>query len=83
VVLRCPAGHEYAVVEGIPILLRDDIEHMHWVAEHALAAARGAVLDDPPAVPGHIDPYVQQAIAATGGFMYAGAAGSAHGLPGP
>ncbi len=73
--LRCPAGHEYALVDGIPILLRDDVEHPHWIADHALAAARGDIPEESPAVPGPIDPFVQEAIGATGGFMYEGLKG--------
>ena len=38
--LVCPAGCEYPVVEGIPVLLRDDVEHTLWVANASLEKAR-------------------------------------------
>ena len=38
--LVCPAGCEYPVVQGIPILLRHDVEHTLWVANASLAKAR-------------------------------------------
>jgi SAM-dependent methyltransferase len=71
--VRCAAGHDYPVHDGIPILLRDDVAHTH---EAALYALRGA--DDPEhfrTARGPIDPFVQEAIGATGGYLYAGLVG--------
>jgi SAM-dependent methyltransferase len=71
--LVCDEGHRYEIIEGIPILLREDVAHTHWHAELALQAARdGAALDDwaePQPMHG-VHRYVQQAIGATGGNMY-------------
>ena len=38
--LTCPTGHRYPVVEGIPVVLRDDVRQTIDVAERSLAAAR-------------------------------------------
>ncbi|HEY0781955.1 MAG TPA: Trm112 family protein, partial [Thermoanaerobaculia bacterium] len=76
--LACPAGHRYAIVDGFPVLLRDDVPQTHWAATMALAEARGE--GDPNAATawvgreglteGEIDPWVQAAIGATGGHLY-------------
>jgi SAM-dependent methyltransferase/uncharacterized protein YbaR (Trm112 family) len=39
--LRCPCGHAFPVVEGIPVLLRDDIEQTIGLAQASLDRARG------------------------------------------
>lgn len=38
--MDCPAGHSFPVVEGIPILLRDDVEQTIGLATASLAAGR-------------------------------------------
>jgi SAM-dependent methyltransferase len=55
------------VVSGIPILLRDDVEETHW---HATQARQAPEDGYPSAVTNGISEYVQEAIAATGGFLY-------------
>jgi len=71
--LLCDNGHRYPIIEGIPILLREDVAHTHWVADLSIEAARrGAALDEwsyPPGEPG-VHRYVQEAIGATGGNLY-------------
>jgi SAM-dependent methyltransferase/uncharacterized protein YbaR (Trm112 family) len=71
--LTCPDGHTYRVFDGIPILLRDDVSHTHWLAERALESARTGQARDlsaqtPPGAA--VDAYVQESIGATGGLMY-------------
>lgn len=69
--LRCQSGHRYAIVEGVPILLVDDVPQTHWVIDLALGVARSGRADPPPEAAGHqIDPFVQQAVGATHGNLY-------------
>ncbi len=63
----CPSGHEYPIHNGIPVLLRDDVEHTHEAAQYAL---RGEERERPAAATGEIDWFVQDAIGATGGYLY-------------
>lgn len=71
--LTCGDGHRYPIIEGIPILLRDDVEQTHWAASLSLESARqGAALDNwaaPPPRDG-VHPFVQEGIGATGGNLY-------------
>jgi SAM-dependent methyltransferase len=80
-VLECSAGHVYAVRDGIPILLLEDVPHTHQAALHALRDGdepdRYRVRTSP------IDPFVQEAIGATGGYLYAGLAGRLTAYPIP
>jgi SAM-dependent methyltransferase len=71
-VVRCTSGHVFPVRDNIPILLLDDVPHPHEAATHALKEG-----DEPERyrVGGRIDPFVQEAIGATGGYLYAGLAG--------
>jgi SAM-dependent methyltransferase len=72
-VLECASGHIFPVRDGIPILLLDDVPHTHEAAIHALRQG-----DEPEryrARTSNIDPFVQEAIAATGGYLYAGLSG--------
>src|SRR5207247_995547 len=69
----CSEGHRYPIIEGIPILLRDDVAHTHWAANLSLESARqGSALDNwaaaPPAEGVH--PFVQESIGGTGGNLY-------------
>ena len=41
--LKCANGHAYRIVDGIPILLRDDVDHVHWAA-----VRRRSVVDRAP-----------------------------------
>jgi len=71
--LVCSEGHRYPIVDGIPILLRDDVAHTHWAADLSIEAGRkgappGGWADPPPTAGVH--PFVQQAISATGGNLY-------------
>jgi SAM-dependent methyltransferase len=58
----CEQGHEYQVVDGIPLLLVDEDEPTH--------AACGRVEQLPPPAREGIDPFVQEVIGATCGRLY-------------
>jgi SAM-dependent methyltransferase len=71
--LECTSGHAYPVRDGIPVLLLEDVPHTHQAALHALQEG-----DEPEKYrlrTSPIDPFVQEAIGATGGYLYAGLAG--------
>jgi 2-polyprenyl-3-methyl-5-hydroxy-6-metoxy-1,4-benzoquinol methylase len=70
--LRCANGHVHRIICGIPVLLRDDVEETHW---HATQARQASDAGYPSSSTNGINDYVQQAIAATGGFMYVPLAG--------
>jgi SAM-dependent methyltransferase len=58
----CERGHEYPVVDGVPVLLVDEEAPTH--------AACGRVEALPPPVREGIDPFVQEVIGATCGRLY-------------
>ena len=72
--LRCDMGHRYPVVDGIPIMLLDDVPQTHPEATRALdveIAKSELKWDDgltPPA--DVVDPIVQAVIGATCGHLY-------------
>ena len=69
--LACAGGHQYAIVEDVPILLVPDAPQTHWVIDVALGVARsGRAHAAPEAAPGAIDPFVQEAVGATHGNLY-------------
>ena len=39
-IMVCPGGCEYPVIDGVPVLLRDDVEQTLWVANASLEKAR-------------------------------------------
>ena len=65
--LRCANGHAHRVVRGIPILFREDVPDTHWHATQAREAPEEGI---PWGRTSGLNDYVQQAIAATGGYMY-------------
>lgn len=71
--LICANHHEYAVVEGIPILLLREAHQTHIEGERSLAVAEAADAAGLPQFkiqPGEIDPFVNRAIGATNGSLY-------------
>jgi len=58
----CEQGHEYEVVDGIPVLLVDEDEPTH--------AACGRIEQLPPPPKDGVDPFVQEVIGATCGRLY-------------
>lgn len=71
--LTCVNHHEYAVVEGIPILLLREANQTHIEGDRSLAVAESADAAGLPQFkiqPGEIDPFVTRAIGATNGSLY-------------
>jgi SAM-dependent methyltransferase/uncharacterized protein YbaR (Trm112 family) len=75
--LRCDTcGRTFAVVDGIPVMLRDDVPQTIAAATESLNQVKGApstpapVSPPPPPPVDGIDPFVQKAVAATCGTMY-------------
>lgn len=66
--LRCANGHEHRIISGIPVIFRSDVEETHW---HATQARQASPEGYPSASTNGINDYVQAAIGATGGLMYA------------
>ncbi len=69
--LACADGHEYRLVDGIPVLVVDDVEPTqpgYWASAEQIEAARAA---EPPAIEGdEVDPYVAELIIGTHGNLY-------------
>ncbi len=73
--LICAEGHTYPCVDGIPVMLVPDVPPTHVAFDETLKRSREHTSIAPAAaVPGSggVDPYVQEAIAGTGGNMYRG-----------
>jgi SAM-dependent methyltransferase/uncharacterized protein YbaR (Trm112 family) len=81
--LVCPAGHAYAVIEGIPVMLVPGAERIHGYLDESLEAVervrRGeplgweaelSAMTDAPAE--RVDPWVQDEIVRTCGGLYVG-----------
>ncbi|MEO5769872.1 MAG: class I SAM-dependent methyltransferase [Polyangia bacterium] len=72
----CRQGHRYAVVQDIPILLRDDVVANHRAFDESRATATNGVSAEGSAPPsGVIDPFVQGEIINTNGNLYRGLLG--------
>jgi SAM-dependent methyltransferase/uncharacterized protein YbaR (Trm112 family) len=87
IALRCPRGHQYPIIDDIPIMLLEDAEQTLGVAADSLAEATGprhvSAPGDVSSTPRGVDAYVQEAIAATGGYFYKPLIGSLAAYPIP
>jgi SAM-dependent methyltransferase/uncharacterized protein YbaR (Trm112 family) len=70
--LVCRDGHRYPVVDGIAVMLLDEVRQTHGAALRSLHVAdrpaNGASAPEMTSIA--VDPYVQTAVAATNGNMY-------------
>ena len=65
--LVCAAGHRYPCVEGIPVMVLDDVRQTHWIAAHSLEEPEADISGNGNNI---IDPYVRDAVGATCGNFY-------------
>jgi SAM-dependent methyltransferase/uncharacterized protein YbaR (Trm112 family) len=68
--LVCPAGHSFPYVDGIPVLLTDDVPATHPVFSVSLERARAGGSPKFELGPDEIDPVVQGSVSATCGTLY-------------
>lgn len=76
--LSCARGHRYPMVDGIPVLLRDDVEQTGWWSHQSLAKANAVLAGEnlreqsetAAGEPMVVRKHVQEAIAATCGNLY-------------
>jgi len=69
--LVCASGHEYAIFDGIPVLLVDDAESTHGYIARTLEKISANSDDDSEDAPADaIDPFVQGEVPYTSGQMY-------------
>lgn len=83
-VLVCAEGHEYPYVDGIPVLVVEDVEPTqpgYWASAAQIAAVRASV--PPPIEGGGVDPYVSELIVGTHGNLYRHLAGGIDRYPIP
>jgi SAM-dependent methyltransferase len=82
-VLCCAGGHRYPVVEGIPVLLRDDIPDIHPYFEQSRRAGAAGSTAPRATLADGVDPFVQQEIVKTNGILYRGTEGKLSRYPIP
>jgi SAM-dependent methyltransferase/uncharacterized protein YbaR (Trm112 family) len=71
--LTCSNGHQYPVVDGIPVFLLAETCQTHIEGTRSLAAAEAGVAPPSPFDdfdPNDVDPFVKEVIAATNGSFY-------------
>jgi 2-polyprenyl-3-methyl-5-hydroxy-6-metoxy-1,4-benzoquinol methylase/uncharacterized protein YbaR (Trm112 family) len=72
--LVCPRGHGYPLIDGIPVMLLDDVEPTHPLTSRHLdpALEKGSYLEEDEEIIHvcDIDPFVQKVVASTCGHLY-------------
>ena len=69
----CPAGHDFPVVHGVPVVLRHDVpptHHLWRTTAEDIARHAGRPLFDVDAGDSAIDPFVERWLVATCGLLY-------------
>src|SRR5437870_12498398 len=84
--IRCENAHKFPLVEGIPVLLRQDVEQTHGEAKRTLEIAQLDNVAELLGVVEHIESvnrHVQKLVASTCGFLYLPLVGQLPGYPVP
>ena len=73
--LICESGHKYHLIDGIPIMLLDDVKQTHPISLKSLSEAKALRVNEnvnnfSREDINYIDPYVQEMIAGTNGIMW-------------
>jgi len=70
--LTCLNDHEYRIVDGIPIMLLQEVQQTHRAALASLQMSdcSSPLKTEEPRSASAVDPYVQQAVAGTNGMLY-------------
>lgn len=83
--LICPKGHRYPVVQGIPVMVLDDVPQTHHYAVQSLDFALNPMkLTESTHIPvSNIDSFVQKEIGKTNGIMFQSVIGKLQEYPIP
>jgi SAM-dependent methyltransferase len=73
--LTCEHGHRYPVIDDVPVMLLDDVDQTAWWAEASVKEAReqadvGTRKQESASPHEVVDPWVQDIVAATSGYLY-------------
>lgn len=80
--VTCARGHRYPIVDGIPVMLLDDVRQTHWGATSSIEQSQAAAPVE--AIPdADVHAFVREAIGATCGNLYAHLQGHLPRLPIP
>jgi SAM-dependent methyltransferase len=80
--VTCARGHRYPVIDGIPIMLLDDVRQTHWGATSSIEQSQGAAPLE-PITDADVYDFVRAAVGATGGNLYVHLRGRLPRLPIP
>ena len=83
--LVCPEGHRYPVVQGIPVMVLNDVPQTHHYAVQSLDLAINPtkITEHAHAPVNNIDPFVQEEIGKTNGIMFQSVIGKLQEYPIP
>jgi SAM-dependent methyltransferase/uncharacterized protein YbaR (Trm112 family) len=68
--LECEGGHSYPCVDGIPVLLVEEVDPTHLACWRSPKRARAGWSESPAPLDEPVDPYVSSAVEKTCGVLY-------------